>query len=189
MRELCGILTVLRELCGMQTTARRGWPHPASRHPGKQGWSMSEEFEHLRTEFTKAAEEGVSFLQRADAIPILGLRLASSTWDCLGDTVRAEANAVRTRIRSLVVPLYACLAASPLLMQRDHLDFVKECRTMAAALEFRKLRPRRSDDRRLRALEARDQFAEAFRRACELLDFVPISGMSTHGVGSESNRA
>jgi hypothetical protein len=150
---------------------------------------MSEEFEHLRTEFTKAAEEGVSFLQRADAIPILGLRLASSTWDCLGDTVRAEANAVRTRIRSLVVPLYACLAASPLLIQRDRLDFVKECRTMEAALEFRKLRPRRTDDRRLRVPAARDQFVKAFGKACGLLDFVPSSAMGTHGAGSESNRA
>jgi len=150
---------------------------------------MPEEFEHLRIEFTKAAEEGVVFLQRAEAIPILGLRLANSTWDCLSNTVQAEANAARTRIRSLVVPLHACLAASPLLMQRDHPDFVKECRTMEAALEFRKLRPRRTDDRRLRVPAARDQFVKAFRKACELLDFVPISAMGTHGASSESNRA
>jgi hypothetical protein len=83
VREFCGILTVLRELCGMKTTARRGWPHPVSRCTAKTvEWFMPEEFEHLRIEFTKAAEEGIVFLQRAEAIPILGLRLANSTWDC-----------------------------------------------------------------------------------------------------------
>lgn len=103
---------------------------------------MSEEFMHLRVNLESVAAEGKEFPERLRSAPILGLRRADSTWACLDPADRETADRIWEQLRALAVQLYQHLAASPLLGPPDHRSIGDHLRTMEAAMQLRRQRPR-----------------------------------------------